>query len=241
MNFDFKKELKKIIPKTLIEKRREHIRQDVSRSLYLQNEINAPGNYYSLNAFDYYKCIFIHIPKAAGISITKTLFGNLAGGHRTLTDYEKIYPLKTINQYYKFTITRNPYTRIQSAFHFLRQGGINEFDRNFCDTYLKDINSFDQFILDFLDEDKLNIYMHFVPQINYLVNSNNKLNVDFIGKFENLDADFKVIAKKLKINKPLPHLNKSQNNKQTLQLNKEVKNKIYKLYQQDFELLNYPK
>ena len=35
---------------------------------------------YSLKSFDEYKCIFVHIPKCAGISLTRSLFGNLAGG-----------------------------------------------------------------------------------------------------------------------------------------------------------------
>ena len=46
--------------------------------LYARDELNNPGEYYSIKAFDYYECVFIHIPKAAGISVSKTLFGNLA-------------------------------------------------------------------------------------------------------------------------------------------------------------------
>lgn len=34
----------------------------------------------SLSGFDKYKCIYIHIPKAGGVSLAYDLFGNLGGG-----------------------------------------------------------------------------------------------------------------------------------------------------------------
>lgn len=45
---------------------------------------------YSYKPFDDNKAIFIHIPKCAGVSVNKALFGNLAGGHTTLEDYMHI-------------------------------------------------------------------------------------------------------------------------------------------------------
>jgi spore maturation protein CgeB len=35
----------------------------------------------SLKSFDEQKCIFVHITKCAGVSVSKSLFGNLGGGH----------------------------------------------------------------------------------------------------------------------------------------------------------------
>ena len=35
---------------------------------------------FSLIPFDRHECIFVHIPKTGGVSISKSLFGNLAGG-----------------------------------------------------------------------------------------------------------------------------------------------------------------
>lgn len=45
----------------------------------------------SYKPFDEKKAIFVHIPKCAGVSVNKALFGNLAGGHTTLDQYINVY------------------------------------------------------------------------------------------------------------------------------------------------------
>ena len=42
---------------------------------------------YSYKPFVDSKSLFVHIPKCAGVSISKGLYGNLAGGHTTLSGY----------------------------------------------------------------------------------------------------------------------------------------------------------
>jgi hypothetical protein len=47
-------------------------------------------------------------------------------------------------------------------------------------------------------------------QMDWLVNENGKVIVDYVGKFENLEKDFEYIRKRLKIIKPLPKTNSTK-------------------------------
>ncbi len=48
-------------------------------------------------------------------------------------------------------------------------------------------------------------------QLDYLLGRNKKLNMDFIGRFENIDGDFKKVCEMIGIEKisKLPHVNSS--------------------------------
>lgn len=78
---------------------------------------------YSLKPFDLYRCIFVHIPKAAGISMSRALFGNFAGNHKSVETYQRIFSKKEFNSYFKFTFVRNPWDRLFSAYIYLKRGG----------------------------------------------------------------------------------------------------------------------
>ena len=108
--------------------------------------------------------------------------------------------------YFKFTFVRNPYTKIISAWNF---------STNYSnDIYFKDsdINHIDDYEFDdFIREGKNNCsdfaYFHsFITQTDHLINSEKKINFDFIGKYENLKEDFIIVLKKLNINE-FKHIN----------------------------------
>ncbi len=220
-----------------IDRHKESKRRKRAAKIYATKEKSFPGDYYSLKAFDYYKTIFIHIPRTAGVSISKALFGNLAGGHLNYKAYERIFSPRVIKKYFVFTFVRHPYSRLCSAYSFLKAGGFNDFDKEFSQKYLKEFDSFERFVLEFLNLKTIYSYPHFIPQYEFLLNSKNQIEVDFIGKFENLDKDFELVARKLKIKTQLPHLNQSP--RKNCSFTKEIKQKIYTLYQQDFLLFDY--
>lgn len=218
---------------------KERKRIKAARRRYKQNITNIDPDVFSLDSFDYYKCIFVHIPKAAGISVALTLFGNYAGSHRTLKWYQNNYSRFTFWRYYKFTFVRNPYDRLYSAYTFLKQGGINKEDQQFSEEVIIKYPNFEQFVMEYLNEETIYSYIHLCPQVSFLTNKNNKLNVDFIGRFENIDEDFKKVAQKLHTDKTLPHLNKTKTKKEKQALSTQVKEKIQQLYKDDFIQLGY--
>ena len=76
----------------------------------------------SLQGFDKHRCIFVHIPKCGGISVGRALFGTYYGNHMNALTYQLIFDKSTYDAYFKFTFVRNPWSRLFSAFHFLRNG-----------------------------------------------------------------------------------------------------------------------
>lgn len=232
--------VKRSIPNFLLEEYRELNRKKRSIRYYSEIEKNNPGNFYSLNAFDYYKCIFVHIPKAAGISVSTGLFGNYGGGHRTIREYQKIYPAKTFNRYFKFTFVRNPYERVLSAYNFLKTGGMNDEDKAWADKYLIQNESFDDFILNRLDETLMYSWYHFMPQVHFLMNDEGAINIDYIGRFENLEQDYTFIKTKIGLkSNNLAHRNKTLIKEPKKEMPLSVKSKICELYNLDFSLLDY--
>ena len=89
--------------------------------------------------------IFVHIPKTAGRSIINSIYGNDLKncGHRTYFFYKCLFTKKRIQNMYTFSFVRNPYSRLFSAYNFLKKGGENLHDLNAKRDYIdcfKDFN-----------------------------------------------------------------------------------------------------
>ncbi len=183
------------------------------------------------------KCVFFHIPKTAGISISNSLFGDVKWGHRSVNFYKSHYGEKVFNSLYKFCFVRNPYDRLFSAYTFLKEGGINNQDLEFSNSYLQEFASFDEFVLKGLEKEEILNWVHFKPQYTFVCDENDNIVMDFIGKMENLKADFNTVCKHLNVKSELQKLNVSSPKKN--EFSEEVKEMIKLKYQKDFNLF-YP-
>lgn len=167
--------------------------------------------------------IFCHIPKTGGISINNAL-GLNSIGHRVF-DKKKNY------KFFVFSFVRNPYDRFLSCFYFLKKGGCNTFDLKDKKFFLRNYD-----LGEFIEKNLLfssKYQKHFRPQSFWLPNG-----ADFIGRFENLQADFDKLMDFLKIEKKqLPLMNTTK--KDAYNLSKKEKNIIYKVYKKDFIKFNY--
>ena len=190
-----------------------------------------------LSLFIEKKCVFFHIPKTAGISISNSLFGDVKWGHRSVNFYKSYYGEKIFNSLYKFCFVRNPYDRLFSAYTFLKEGGINNQDLEFSNSYLQEFASFDEFVLKGLEKEEIMNWVHFKPQYTFVCDENDNIVMDFIGKMENLKADFNTVCKHLNIESELQELNMSSAKKN--EFSEEVKAMIKLKYQKDFNLF-YP-
>ncbi len=204
------------------------------------SKIIKTNPYKSFN--DTYKVIYIHIPKCAGQSIEKALFQEKVG-HNKLWYYQ-YWDEKKYNQYYRFSFVRNPWERMVSAFFFLKQGGRNVSDKKWGETVLKDVDSFEDFVLLMKENKQFKKTVlkkdHFIPQYVFLENLSNKIDIDFIGKVENLQDDFKLLCKQLNIKETsLPHVNKSKHEQYAKYYSKKTKDIVASIYKKDISLFSY--
>lgn len=194
---------------------------------------------YSLAPFDEMKCIYVHVPKCAGVSINKSLFGCLGGGHITIKQYRKIFGFKEFKNYFKFSFSRNPWDRLVSAFHFLKQGGWGESDEKWAKENLSRYEIFDDFVNDWLSEKNIFSYHHFRPQCHYLCLSERIIGVDFLGRFESIETDFRKICERLGVTCDLPELNSSQRKDYADYYDSKTRDIVGRLYKEDIKTFGY--
>ena len=185
-----------------------------------------------------YNCLFVHIPKAAGQSIEQYFMDRLnldwekdrdqlllgdnpnrtCGteklAHLSAEEYVRCSHLEPaeFESLFKFSFVRNPFERIVSEYRY----------RN----YFRH-RSFRDFVLNKLPrkgwDDQ---YRHVMPQYDMLHDASGRLLVDFVGRFERLDADFALVCRQLGFDDArLRHRNPSD--KWTRNLKRRARNLLY--------------
>jgi hypothetical protein len=190
--------------------------------------------------------LFIHIPKNSGTAMSKNILKKYKKSfllknvdrktgidkmhlyNNVITKY--IHP-KFIKRSLKFCIVRNPYNKIYSAWNFIKER--HGFD-NINDFIKKKLTK--KFIYGY-ELIKGDARVHYRPQHTFILNKNNKIYVNFIIRYENLNNDIRKLNKKHNLKIPTYGNNKNKNYIEYL--NEESIKKINELYKKDFELLNY--
>ena len=213
-------------------------------SAWQSARINAEASEddYSLVSMDKHRCIFIHIPKCAGISITKSLFGNRGGGHKTVIEYQLIFPSQVFESYFKFTFVRNPWDRLVSSFLFLKQHGLTEVDHAWARENLDAFNDFGSFVVHWLTDLSIYSFPHFIPQIQFLKDPiTQKLCVDFVGRYETLDQDYSRICEKIGVSAPLGRQNRTSDRREDYRdyYNEHTRRVVAGIYQEDIDMFGY--
>ncbi len=188
------------------------------------------------------ECIFVHIPKAAGVSVGYSLFRRHTGNHTSISEYQMAFSQEEYNRFFKFAFVRNPWDRLLSAYLFLKAGGRNVGDKKWADEYLSSYSSFTEFILDWVTEENVLLGMHFKPQYLFVTNPGNlKIQVDFIGKFETLQTDYQIIRDKLGLGDDLKFENKTEEKSGDYRsyYTKETQEIVARVYKEDIALFDY--
>jgi hypothetical protein len=185
---------------------------------------------------DSFRCIFLHVPKTAGSSIARVLFGE-ESRHVPYFEYERANPHK-FRSYFKFAFVRNPWDRLVSTWSFLRAGGMNEVDRAWAAQHLAAYPSFDEFVRRGLGEESIMRFPHFRPQTYYVADRNGGV-TDFLGRYESLTVDFAEVARRLGKSGPLPMHNKSEHAHFSTYYHPETRDIVGRIYARDAELFGY--
>ncbi len=183
------------------------------------------------------KFIFVCIAKCASTSISRRFGYHIDPPphkyHMFLKDI--VYKHPVAKEYFKFAFVRNPYDRVYSTYINLK------YDGHDWATELKKKRNFREFILD-LKNSEYSQYIHLRPQSEY-IKINDDIGVDFVGRFESLQADFAKIEGIIGIeNKPLKKERWSSRRPDDPRFfDHEMKQIIINFYKEDFERFKYEK
>ena len=203
-----------------------------------KNKVNIEGTL--LHAFHQSKTVFIHIPKTAGVSILKAIYGEVSFESHRSYFFNKVALNMKDDVYFTFSFIRNPLDRLYSTYKFLQKGGMNKYDEIAFKKHLSRFTDFEDFVINGLNSKLIQEITHLKPQHEYICDYSGKILVDYIGRFENLEEHIKILSNKLNKKIILPHYNKNvkENVSFTVYTTEMVK-KVKSIYKDDFELLDY--
>jgi len=184
------------------------------------------------------RIIFINVPKVASTSLNVALAGGEMHTHLPLKYFESL-DKKRFDEHFKIAFVRNPWARAVSAYQGLKRGGgVNVRDS----TWVKLVNkfeSFDQFVDLWMNEENIFKQIHFVPQHYFLEDEHGDVAVDFLGRFENINADFEFLKEKFNLPVELMKSNASSGGDYRELYTDSSRNKIALLYKEDIEKFGY--
>jgi len=204
--------------------------------------------------FHRHRCVFFHIGKTAGVSIEKWLDNNSYDVTQSNTDVmfgwdkeksvylqhasmhltQEMVDSETFNNYYKFSVVRNPYSRAISVYYYL------------YDQHQKKFGSFENYIHTLPELLKSpNIYngSHHIPQ-TYYTHIEGTCFCDHIAKFEELPSSLSKIQKQLNLNLLPQHYNRYSHPQRQTRPRTEIYSKkmiqiMQDIYAGDFEKFDY--
>ncbi len=205
-----------------------------------------------------YNALYIHIPKTGGTFITNNVLrmgnkagkekgqgeynffgttGNIEYTHATAPEIKDIIG-DSFNSYYSFAFVRNPFDKLISEYFYLTR------QKNAHKGFIN-ISSFKNFInelhekfhsMDTLPQYQIN---HYTPQYKFILDNNDKIMVNYVGRFENFTSDIKNIMKTLNINVPIIKLNTTNHKHYKHYYDKESIKMVEEMYHKDLEIFNY--
>lgn len=196
-----------------------------------------------------YGFIFIHIPKNSGSAMTEQLVSKYETDYKILEGvdlengldvmhlygdvFDKYINMELMQKMFKFCIVRNPYNKLYSAWHFIKErhgyDNINDFVKNKLSK---------EFIFgrEYIPGDAR---VHYRPQYTFIKKSDEtKPYVNYILRYESLNSDIRMMNIVTGLDIPL-YANSNTQKSYIDYFDKESIKKINELYKDDFEMFGY--
>ena len=201
---------------------------------------------------DKYKFIYIHIPKTAGESIEEVLSNEFEDSrivsndpdwdilikHDTLIEHD--YSMKSpLSDFFTFSFVRNPWDRMVSHWKYFIQT-----ERSPPMPFEDFVFNFHKVLKEAINGHWWNPYRKYIftaPQLDFLTDENGEVQVNYIGRFEELQKDFDHVCKQLNIKAiKLPHKNKtSRKPHQEYYKTQGCIDEVARRYKKDIEYFKY--
>jgi len=199
-----------------------------------------------------FQTIFIHVPKTAGRSIATVFLkrhgltwqtrGELLlrankdprrGPERLAHLYAREYVEcghvsdEIFARYFKFTVVRDPYARVISAYRYRVPDGTGPLAA---------------FLLGLPEDDRQDRARHLAPQVNFVRDRSGRVLPDCILRYENLEQEISAVFERI-FGMPLrlPHANRSPQPLAPLTLSDQDADLIYRRFEVDFDFFQYPR
>lgn len=192
------------------------------------------------------KFLFIRIQKTASSSITdylKTIYPDCKETFTHSLAKEEKKKITNWNDYFKFSFVRNPYERLVSWYNMIYFNHNHESETNELWKYAMDNSTnFTEFIKNCTEPiwQEGDGYRCFSwNQLDY-ISDDIGIIMDYIGRYENLNADFEKICKKINIPTiVLPKVNVGKKVNYREYYTEETKEIITERFNRDIEYFNY--
>jgi len=201
----------------------------------------------------HYRCIFVHIPKTGGSSIEDVIWPDTrteaelwmgfvgplrnryqSGGlqHLLAHQIKAEVGAKTFDAYFKFSIVRNPWDKVVSQYVSMR--------------LRPDLRAFigledDATLAEYLERTAQFEHVQWMPQHRFIHDAEGHNLVDFVGRFETLEADMQHVFARIGFDCPrLPRSNVSERERDYRgYFNADTRRTVARRYAADIEQFKY--
>ena len=195
-----------------------------------------------------YKCIFIHIPKTGGNSITTALNklpkrSNTPISISTIPKHAKAQRVKQAlgddiwEAYFSFAFVRNPWDLMVSSYHWWLQTAPIWKHLHAEIKEIEKLGSFDHFMHSKYGQEMIN---ESKGTMFDWISENDEVIVDFVGRFENIQEDWEKICVHLGSEPTtMPHINKTRRRNYQQYYTPETRQIVYERFQKVIDLYGY--
>ncbi len=173
-----------------------------------------------------------HGQEQVGLFVSKSLpwpeIAAIKHGHITAQQIRPVLGADAFDAYFKFAFVRNPFDRFVSYCAFMaRSNGLFAANpRSHMRAILTQTQPFDHIL--------------FRPQSEFVTDANGRLMVDYIGRVENLQADYDCICDRIGVPRSaLERVNESSHRDYRDYYDPELISLVTNLYRADLELFDY--
>lgn len=203
------------------------------------------------------KFLFIHIPKTAGTSLREVLNRHAASPgllnflsrritrlspglgqrffyrwrtfepHIHFSEVQGLLPSRELESCFKFCFVRNPYERLVSFFRHIEKLQTHPYHQR-----VKNWGGFPG-LVENLEE------LAEPSQLSYTLDREGRPSMDFVGRLENIDRDYEIVAKRLGLEAQLPHRNANPGGRWRDFYTDALRRQVRRYYDEDFVEFGY--